>query len=88
MEKVILRKLEKVDTLTLIAKPALVLGDKLEELYKCGWFLCKKVTVFFGGASFGDLIEYTLRDDNLKKECMLTSNTITTCTKCRKIYNK
>lgn len=86
--EIILRKLSKLETLTVVANPAITLEPQIEKLYECGWFLCKKVTSLGNGETYGNLIEYTLRDNNVKKECVLVSNTITACTKCKKKYEQ
>lgn len=94
MEKVAnirLRYLDKFNSLQLVASPPITttmeLSSTIEDVQRCGWFIYKKTTDHYEKLAVGSVVDYFLRGDNLKKDCVLV-NSKATCILCRKYFFK
>lgn len=83
MEKINITHIPRINSFFLTSHEKFELCTDVERLKVCGWFVKKIVTKYAVGRPEGDLIEYTLRSDTLKKSCTLI-DVNAACTICRK----
>ncbi len=84
-----LKKTERPDKLVLLEDKKIDLKPFVKQLEKCGWFITKyvKTTQVPPVIILTEQIDYTLRDEGVKRGCFLLNTEESTCGICRRLYN-
>ncbi len=84
-----LKKTERPDRLVLLEDKRVDLKPFIRRMEKCGWFITKaiKTTQVPPVLILTEQIDYTLRDEGVKKGCFLLNTDGFTCGICRRLYN-